>query len=220
MVKGGLPKDRIFMISNFVDTPHGPPSRENRMPRAHAGIPEHALVIIALARFVHKKGLDSLIHAFSSLKSEDKPLWLLILGDGELKEELQALAVRLGVADRICWAGWQTDTGPWFRLADLFVCPSREEPLGNVILEAWSHELPVISTKTDGAMELITDEENGILVDRERPDALSIAMQRLLSNEELRDSLSVSGKETLRRRHGREEILRSCQDLYNTIRKH
>lgn len=89
---------------------------------------------------------------------------LLIAGDGPLVADLKALNDNLGLRERVCWLGWQSRPDAFYCLADVFVCPFRHETLGNVILEAWNYGLPVVATKTPGALELVEDRRSGLLV--------------------------------------------------------
>jgi glycosyltransferase involved in cell wall biosynthesis len=129
------------------------------------------------------------------------------------------LARSLGVHDRVRFAGWQPQPGPLYELADLVVCPSRHEPLGNVILEAWSHTKPVLSTATDGALELINDNDNGLLAPCADPEKLAARLQDVLTAPESeRRRLGLAGQGTLRRDHSRAAVVGQYLDLYAALR--
>ncbi|MEW6765590.1 MAG: glycosyltransferase [Pseudomonadota bacterium] len=219
LVRGGLPPERVHFISNFVDEGREVSADECLTARRSAGMPEDALVVIALGRLTRKKGFDILLDAFARLPASlhDRPLHLLLLGDGDLGDALRQRADQLGIDGRVHWTGWQTDPAPFFALADLFVCPSRHEPLGNVILEAWSHRVPVISTATDGGCELIEPGIDGLLVPPEDATALAGSMRELLADQGLRARLASAGRDTLLRRHGRDAIVRAYDALYHHV---
>ena len=86
------------------------------------------------------------------------------------------LAARLGIADRVRFLGWREDVPRLLARADLLVCPSLHEPLGNVVIEAWSAGLPVVATASDGPAGLIEDGVSGILVPL--PDSPAAAHRR------------------------------------------
>jgi glycosyltransferase involved in cell wall biosynthesis len=133
---------------------------------------------------------------------DGRPLVLLIAGDGTEREALASQARQLGLGERVCWAGWQNDTTPFFALGDVFVCPSRHEPLGNVILEAWQHRLPVLSTRNEGALELAQDGENALLAPLEDPAGLAAGLQAMLAlSADERARLAASGHATVQREH-------------------
>jgi glycosyltransferase involved in cell wall biosynthesis len=119
---------------------------------------------------------------------------------------------------RLRWVGWQNDPSPYFNLADVFVCPSRHETLGNVILEAWAYQLPVISTRTPGALELIRGGENGLLAPAKDPQALSERLLELLKAgpPEWR-RIAEKGRETLIAKHSQEAVVNAYLAMYEDL---
>lgn len=220
LVELGFPTDRVHHITNFVETVEGAEARPDR-PRDRSGtpVPDDALLVFGLGRFVGKKGFGDLLEAFSRLPASvgGRPVHLAVAGDGPRREELEGTAARLGLGDRVYWPGWLNDPDPWFRAADLFVCPSRHEPLGNVVLEGWSHALPVVSTRTAGPAELVADGADGVLVEIRDPGSLAAALRRLLEDEDERERLARAGLETVRRRHSPEVVVDAYLDLYGRV---
>jgi L-malate glycosyltransferase len=221
MVRQGLPPERVLYIGNFVPQPRAVSAEEVRELRAHLRLPGDAFVIFALGRMVLKKGFQDLLEAFARLEPRvgRRPLVLLIAGDGAQREPLTETARQLGVASRVHWAGWQNDTTPYFALGDMFVCPSRHEPLGNVILEAWQHSLPVLSTRNEGAQSLLRDGENGLLAPLADPAGLAQAMQRMLAMSAAeRQRLAEAGHATLQREHHEDAVVAAYLALYEQLR--
>ena len=118
-------------------------------------------------------------------------LWLG--GEGPEEAALKQVAQRHAVADRVRFLGWRRDVAALMAAADVFVCPSRHEPLGNVVLEAWAHRLPVVATATAGPAALIEDGESGMLVPAEDADALARAVSALLANPGLAAQVADAG---------------------------
>jgi L-malate glycosyltransferase len=213
----GLPPERVVYIGNFVPQPRAVPVDELSALRASLGVPANAFVVFALGRLIAKKGFLDLLEAFARLEPvvDARPLVLLIAGDGTEREALADAARRLGIAERVRWAGWQNDTTPYFALGDVFVCPSRHEPLGNVILEAWQHRLPVLSTRSEGASELAIDGENAVLAPLEDPPGLAEAMKRLLAMSPAdRQRLADAGHTTVQREHHEDAVVAAYLALY------
>jgi glycosyltransferase involved in cell wall biosynthesis len=218
--RNGLPTDRIFHIGNFVPQPR--PVGDDELPRLYGtlSLPADAFMVFALGRMVAKKGFDDLLRAFAKLPSHagGRPLVLVIAGDGPQKGELHQLAGSLGLGTRIRWAGWQNDPTPFYALADAFVCPSRHEPLGNVILEAWQHRLPIVTTRNEGASELVEDGRNALVVDVSSPENLSRGLWRLVEMPDGdRRALGEAGYETVRREHSEQAVVGSYIDLYRRL---
>jgi len=160
----GLPADRVHHIGNFVDAPVRVPSGTLDALRHQLGL-DGCRIVLGLGRLHPNKGWSDLLHAFATLpaSTDGAPLHLLMVGDGPLRAELEALSQQLGIGPRVHWAGWKNDPAPYYQLADVFVCASVHEPLGNVILEAWANRALIVSTRAQGPQELMQDDVNGLL---------------------------------------------------------
>src|SRR6202040_1450458 len=135
----GWPRERIVYLPNFVPdaaAAAGSIARRERAPLA-----------LALGRLHPNKGFDLLLEALAATR--EVTLW--IAGDGPLRPRLERVAARLGIIGRVRFPGWRGDGAGLLAPADLLVCPSLYEPLGNVVIEAWSAGLPVVATARDGA---------------------------------------------------------------------
>ena len=222
LIGNGMPSDRVYCIGNFVEFHRPTAAQELENLRRSLAVPDDAIILFTLGRFNHQKGYEDLLEAFSLLpkRIESRPVRLLIAGDGPLSAALRSKARSLGIDDRIMWLGWQDDPSPYFDMADIFVCSSRHETLGNVILEAWSHRLPVVATDAPGPAELINDGENGILASRRDPEDLARAIHRLAGNgDQLRSYLAENAVKTLVANHTRETILRRYLAMYDELEK-
>ena len=221
LLQHGFPADRVFHVSNFAEAPDRPRDPAAvAATRAELGIPDDARVVFALGRFRPSKGFADLLEAFATLPREihHRPLYLVIAGDGELRDELHAQAERLGIARRVRWTGWATKPDAYYAAADLFVCPSRIEHLGNVILEAWGQQVPLVSTRTRGAEELVEDGRTGLLVEAENPARMASVLEDALRGPEqhLR-ALADAGRDVLRARHSQPVIVAAYRDLYRHL---
>ena len=120
---------------------------------------------------------------------------------GQSARRWQALARELGVAGRVSFLGWRQDAGALLAACDVFVCPSRHEPLGNVVLEAWSAARPVVAAAAQGPCELVRDGETGLLVPLEAPEPLAAAIAGLLADAPRRAALAAAGRAEFERAH-------------------
>ncbi len=220
LLKGGFDLRRIYHIPNFVDEPVARDEDRIHNLRKCLGIPGHALVLLNAARFMEVKGHSYLLQAFANLKKEvaGRPIYLVLLGNGPFFEEMQAMASSLGVANRVIFAGWQSEPGHFYHLADVVVFPSLEtEALGNVILEAWSYERPVIASSFPGALELITDGENGLRVPCRNVPQLTKAIYDLCLDSDFRIHLAQKGRERLLRDFSKERIISDYFQMYSEL---
>jgi len=217
LIREGLAADRVYHIGNFVELSSPPAETALQARRQSLQIPADAVVLFSLGRFVDYKGFDDLLSAFARVPRDihGRPVILVIAGDGPLNKSLHQLARQLALAPRLRWIGWQNDPGPYYDLADVFVCPSRHEPLGNVILEAWAHRLPVITTRTQGALELVAEEESGLLVEIRDPAALAAGMTALVAaGPAAWQNLAANGLASLKQHHTEEAVLKDYLALY------
>ena len=174
ILRRGWPAARVHHLPNFAPDLAGAAP----VPRATLGVPEGVPLVLALGRLHPNKAFDVLVRALPRLPR----VHAVIAGEGPERASLEALARSEGVAARLHLPGWRTDTAGLLAAADLLICPSRQEPLGNVVLEAWSARRPVIATAAAGPSELITQDHDGKLVPLEDPPALADAIRTLLDD--------------------------------------
>lgn len=219
LIRNGLPAQRVFHIGNFILPRQPSPAEVLMHRRQELGVPNHALLIVAVGRLHPVKGFEDLITAFATLPTTlaGQPIYLAIIGDGPLKRQLKHLCGQLGLAERVRWTGWQQDAGLFQELADLIVCPSRHEPLGNVILEAWAWRRPVLATRTVGLVEIAVHQEDAWLVPVSDPAALAAAMQLLLTDALLRDYLAANGYRKVHTAYSEQTIVSAYLDLYHHL---
>ncbi|MCP4606554.1 MAG: glycosyltransferase [Proteobacteria bacterium] len=221
LVQEGLPGDRIYHIGNFVDEPALTPEETLKELRQSLDIPDEAIILFSLGRFIEIKGFDDLLTAFHLLPREigARPVYLVIAGNGPLSKQLLRQAATLNLSG-LRWVGWQDNPSPYFHMSDIFLCPSRHETLGNVILEAWAHQLPVISTRTPGAVTLISEDENGLLSPLNDPAALSAKILEFLkAGSKEWHKIAQKGLEILRANHTRDSVVCAYLDMYNDLQR-
>jgi glycosyltransferase involved in cell wall biosynthesis len=186
-VASGWPRDRIEYLPNFV-----PDARAASVaPRQSGGYPYG----LALGRLHPNKGFGLLLEALARMRT----VRLAIAGEGPLRRSLEALAAKLGIEGRVRFLGWRDDVPALLANADFLVCPSLHEPLGNVVIEAWSAGIPVVATASDGPKGLISDGENGLLVPLPDqpgggPAALAAAIEALCGDPILRRRIGEAGR--------------------------
>jgi len=163
---------------------------------------------VFVGRFVAKKGLNTLIEACAILSARGVEFSCHLYGDGEERAAIAALTATLGVTQVVHLEGPIPNQAFYSTMsrADVFVCPCRYRPDGErdgipvTLLEAMAAGIAVVSTTVSGIPELIEDQVNGFLVPPENASALADVLQRLLTNDGLRRSISISAMETIRDR--------------------
>jgi glycosyltransferase involved in cell wall biosynthesis len=155
-----------------------------------ADLPRGRPLLLGLGRLHTDKGFDLAIRALARLPGA----MLAIAGEGPELAALQGLARREGVADRVHFLGWRHDAGALLRAADLFVCSSRVEPLGNMVIEAWSAGCPVVAAAAAGPAELLADNADGTVVANEDAPALAEGIAALLDSPARRAAFALAGR--------------------------
>jgi glycosyltransferase involved in cell wall biosynthesis len=195
----GFPADRVHHLPNFAPDFAGIPP----VPRAALGVPAGAQLVLALGRLHPNKGFDVLVRALPRLPGTHA----VVAGEGPERAALTRLAQAEGVADRLHLPGWRPDTGALLAACDLLVSPSRHEPLGNVIIEAWSAGRPVVACAHDGAAELLTAGTDGLVVPVENPAALAAGIADLLEDPARAQTLAAAGRARFERDHAEAPVI-------------
>lgn len=146
-------------------------------------------VIGTMGRFVKKKGFDIFLIALSLLKSKGINFKAVIGGDGEEESHLRQLATKLGLDNHITFSGWVSDKEKFFDQIDIFCLPSTHEPFGIILLEAMARYKPIVSTRSEGPLEIIREGKTGLLCNMTAAD-LADKLTQVLEDQGLAQALS------------------------------
>lgn len=198
-------KGTTRVISNFTPVGRVPPE-----PRGAHATPDRAFLVVAVGRLVALKGYDVLVRAAASIPSAH--VW--IVGEGEERPRLEALARELGMTDRCHLLGWRADPAPFLAAADAVCLPSRHETLGNAVLEGWGAGRPVVASRSQGPLWLVRDGENGLLAPIGDPVALADCLERLRTEPGLGARLVAGAERDLAERFSEEAVTRAYLRLF------
>ncbi|MDX1502757.1 MAG: glycosyltransferase [Thermoanaerobaculia bacterium] len=185
-----LPEERVEVVLNPVVTPRMLERSFHEVEHPWVGDASRPLLLGA-GRLVPAKGFDLLIEALARIRRTHDAR-LVLLGDGPERETLLRRAAERGVAEAVDLPGWQEEPWAWMRRATVFVLPSRFEGLPGVLIEAMACGAAVVAADCHaGPREIVTPEEDGLLVPVGDPGALSDAVARLLDDQGLRTRLGA-----------------------------
>ena len=199
----GWPADRVHHLPNFAPDLRGaaPVSRgPGRM-------------ILGLGRLHRNKGFDILIRALAMLPG----VQAVIAGEGPERRALERLAAECGVANRLKLPGWSHNQAGLLAACDVLVCPSRIEPLGNVIIEGFSAARPVVAAAVAGPVELIDPGRTGLLVAAEDPARLAAAIRGVLEDSVLAARLATAGRARFEAEHAEAPVVRRWRDTLRAM---
>jgi glycosyltransferase involved in cell wall biosynthesis len=206
VVAQGWPTEKASYIPNFATAP------EDVAPvdRASLDTPADAPLLLGMGRLHASKAHDVSLKALQALPEA----YLWIAGVGGLEGQLKALAQSLGVLDRVRFLGWRSDPSALYQTADVCLFPSRYEPLGNVVIQAWAHGLPVIAAASQGPAGLIHDGDDGLLVPIDDEQALAERTAALLADPMQRIRLIQNGHARVESEFGQDAIVARWQALF------
>jgi glycosyltransferase involved in cell wall biosynthesis len=197
---------KVTLVHHGLDFDRFPTPAARRQERRDGSDEAQPVRLLSVGRAVPKKGYEVLLAALARLPQG--LAWRLVhVGGGPLKETLQREATRLGLGERIEWRGAQPQERviEAYAAADLFVLASviaadgDRDGLPNVLMEALSQGLPVVSSALPGIGELVEDGDQGLLVPPGDPAALAAALERLIRDPERRHRLGLAGQDRVRR---------------------
>jgi glycosyltransferase involved in cell wall biosynthesis len=200
LVRRGVRDKRIDLIYNGLKIVNDRPYLASEPLRRKFGIPGNAFVIGSVGRLVKVKGHSFLIEAMPSILDEVKNCWLIIVGDGPLKGDLEALISERGLSRNVKLTGYISDIHEFMSVIDLFALPSLSEGLPISLLEAMACEKPVLASRVGGIPEVITSPDEGVLVPPADPQAISQAIRRLARDRNKLGMLSVRSKNLIENR--------------------
>ncbi|MEE2655945.1 MAG: glycosyltransferase [Pseudomonadota bacterium] len=203
-----LPGD-ISIIPNFV-----PDFVSEPVSRSKYDTPEDVPLLLALGRLHVNKGFDLLLKAMRFLP--DHFLW--IGGEGPLESKLKDMAKEFGVSQRVRFLGWVADSGPLYSAADVFVCSSRHEPFGNIIIESWANSTAIVAIASEGPGSIIDHGKTGLLVPSEDSSALAEAIKELYLKPHYRQELAVEGRIRYQESFTEDRVIGQYLDLFERLK--
>jgi len=204
----GFAPDRVHLLPNFVPDLAGATSAVLPVPH---GFP----TVLSMGRLHRSKGHDVLLAALTRLPG----VHAVIAGDGPERAALMDLARQAGVADRAHFLGWRHDTAELLAACDVLVCPSRSEPLGNQILEAFSAGRPVVAAMAEGPAELLGAGARGILVPVDSAIALAAGIEGMLNNRAMAQSTAAAGRAYVQAHFSEPSVVAAWRDFSARVTK-
>ena len=204
----GFPAARVHLLPNFVPDLAG--ATPARLP-----VPAGAKLVLAMGRLHRVKGFDVLLAAIARLPG----VHCAIAGDGPERDVLTGLAMKAGIGARVHFLGWREDTAALLAACDVLVCPSRAEPLGNVILEAFTAGKPVVASMAEGPAWLLEGGSRGILVPVESGIALAAGIEAILGDAAMAARMAAAGRAYWQARFAPAAVVAQWQGFCASIEK-
>jgi len=164
------------------------------------------------------KGHQYLLEAFSIFTKEVSQKWILVLlGEGELEEELRDQAKKLSILDDVYFVGFQDNVQDWLGASDLMVSATLSEGLSNALIEATATGLPIVATNVGGNPEVVEHDFNGLLVESEDSLGLCRAIESIASNENMYIEMSKNSRIKAERDFSNDTMVDRLETLYKSL---
>jgi len=213
----GASPDRVSTIYNGIDL-SGFLSLDCRFERvnvrAELGIPSDANLLTTVAVLRPQKGIQYMIRALPVVLASTPNTYYLVVGDGSHRDTLVEEANKADVSSRVIFAGMRKDVARLLVASDVFVLPTLTEALPTVLAEAMAAKLPIVASRVGGIPEMLTDGQNGCLVEAENLDGLTTACIHLLNDPEKRLTMGMEGWNIVNQMFNIERQVDKLEELY------
>jgi glycosyltransferase involved in cell wall biosynthesis len=213
------PSGPVHVVYNGVDVEQFRPLADRAAIRKRLSLPETGIGIVTVARLVAEKGIWELLTAFDGLARTRPELWLAVVGDGPLRNPLNARIRQLGLDRRVFLAGAQPNrlVNDWLNACDVFALASYNEGLPNVVLEAMATALPVVATDVGGVREAVVDGSTGHVIPARDVGLLERALAQLVDDRDARHAMGRAGLDRVRQQFLWSQSAESLRSLYEDL---
>ncbi|MBR6051925.1 MAG: glycosyltransferase family 4 protein [Clostridia bacterium] len=218
LVAAGCSEKKITVIQNGAEKMRDVTDSERAALRSTLGIPDGAFVVGISARLEEYKGHKYLIDAMNRIRDSVNDVYLIVVGDGKMRLELECYANEKGVSDRVVFTGFQPDMAPYYSIFDVGAnCSYGAETTPLAITEAMSVGVPSVVTDSGGNSDTVTDGYDGLVVPEKDADALAAAILSLYSNRDLLARLGESARRSYDEKFSAEIMTEKLEKLYLTL---
>ena len=208
----GVSAEQLTVIADAVPLPcTGPKVQELR---SALSIPSHRRVVGCIGALTAEKDHATFLRAAQEVVAKNRDVHFVIIGDGDLKNELFGLRGELGLDQAVQFTGFIPQAEKYIGAFDVFVLCSRSEGLGSTLLDAFGSNVPVVATAVGGIPELVSDGETGLLVPAGEPSLLAGAIERLLADAGVRERLAASARGLVEREYTLQRMAERYRAVY------
>jgi len=214
----GVPGDKMEVVYNGVDVKRFDLKTNARSTRRQYGLGTDDSVVLFAGRMTRQKGPDLLVETVPGLVNRHPRARFVFAGDGDLRDELETRVARLGVGRATRFVGHcgGQDMVRLFKAADLVCVPSRNEPFGIVILEAWSAKKPVVATRNGGPAEFVEHDTTGLTVSDDE-EAIGAGVLTVLADKSNGRRMGLNGRRQAESRFSWNVVAAATEEVYRSV---
>jgi glycosyltransferase involved in cell wall biosynthesis len=216
----GISESNTHVIPNGVDlTTYMISTDKVRIDlRDKLGLPQDVKIMSSVGWLKPVKGHKYLLEAFSIFTKGTSQKWILVLlGEGELEEELKDQAKKFSICENVYFVGFQNNVQDWLGASDLMVSATLSEGLSNALIEATATGLPIVATNVGGNPEVVEHDFNGLLVESEDSLGLCRAIESIASNENMYVEMSKNSRIKAERDFSNDTMVSRLETLYKSL---
>ncbi len=216
-IASGVDEARCVVIDNAIDGALWKRSLTTRQARLRLGLAPDRLLVGSVGRLTAEKNYEAVVRVLGRLARAGLDVDLVLVGEGDRREAIEAQAAELGLGERVRLLGYRSDTLDVYQALDVFVLGSLREGLPNVLLEAMALEVPVVATRVAGVPRLIEHGISGLLVDPGAEEELTVELGRLLNDHALRAHLAAAGRRAVQTRFSFDTRMDHVRAIYDEL---
>jgi glycosyltransferase involved in cell wall biosynthesis len=211
-----IPRNKIKVVYNGIDDSHFFSNPDYEF-KTSLGIPTKASILGTVARLDAIKNQKMMIKALNRVLEKFPNTYLIIVGDGPERKNLEELASSLNLTSNIFFTGFKEDAYRFYQIMDIFLLTSFSEGTAMTLLEAMASRLPIIGTDVGGNPEIIKNGETGYIIPRDDDQFLAEVIERLLSDKSLRVKLGDAGRKRFEDKFQVEHMVTAYQNIYDEL---
>jgi glycosyltransferase involved in cell wall biosynthesis len=199
-ISAGVPEDKVSIVRNALPAPLRPTQSRESFLAAH-GLPGETPLLLFISRLVRAKGLLDTVRACGHLRDRGRRFVLCCVGDGPVRAEAEAEVARLGLDERVRFLGYvpEAETSDFYCHSDVLVFPTfRQEGLPVVLLKSLAAGLPIVTTRTRGAIDYLSEPDTCLWVEAQCPENVADRVDELLHDPALRHAMGNRARELAR----------------------
>ena len=217
LIRGGVAAERIFLVPSGVDPAKFTYRTDRAATRHSLGVADDEFLVCNVAALTDHKDHATLVRAAKIALAQAPRMRFIVLGEGELRPQIEAQIAEAGLGDRFRLLGFRDEVEPYLAAADLFALSSHLEGLCTSLLDAMLLERAVVATRAGGVPDIVADGETGLLAPPRESEALAGAMVRLARDGELRERLAAAGARRVREHFSIERTVELTSAAYREI---
>ena len=210
----GIPPRKIVPIHYGLQPETLAAQADTSYVRREFQIPDQTPVIGTIGRLTEQKGHIYLLRAITQVRKYFPDIRVLLVGDGELRKELEQQTYSLGIATNVIFTGYRTDAARLLSGFDFLVFPSLWEGFGLILLEAMALKKAIVASRVSAIPESVLDGETGLLVPPKDPERLAQAMLTLLRDPDLARNMGENGYTRLQKNFSVQKMIAATEHMY------